>query len=117
MAQQQSMAIDEGFAISSAQLPEMEAAALDGDSSAAFRLSLHFSSGGAASEQSAKFWRLIAAENGNPVAQYNIWFLTRGSSDPLERKRAIFWLRRSADSGFADAQRELKEVSQRAPKD
>ena len=101
------MAVDEGFSLSAKAVDEMRLKAVKGDPEAAFRLSLHYSSGDSASTEDARFWRQIAAENGHAVAQYNIWFLDHESLDVLLRERAFFWLRKSAASGFGDAKAQL----------
>lgn len=57
-------------------------------------------------------WALIAAENGNPVAQYNVYEDFMNNDTALDRERALFWLRKSAAAGFKDAQEKLKRVEQ-----
>lgn len=108
-AQDRPIAVDEGFSLSTDTREEMRIQAAKGDAEAAFRLSLHYSSGSGASAEEARFWRQIAAENGHAVAQYNIWFLDQKSSDVVLRERAHFWLRKSAASGFEDAKRQLSK--------
>lgn len=107
----QASAVDEGFAISADRLSELKEIAADGNGQAALRLSLHYSSGINSSAKDAEFWRIVAAENGEPVAQYNIWFLMHESTDPLERRRALFWLKKSAEGGFVEAKHELERLA------
>mgnify|MGYP003919449301 CR=1 FL=1 len=57
-------------------------------------------------------WALIAAENGDPVAQYNVYEDFMNNDTALDRERALFWLRKSAAAGFKDAQEKLKRVEQ-----
>ena len=57
-------------------------------------------------------WALIAAENGDPVAQYNVYEDFINNDTALDRERALFWLRKSAAAGFKDAQEKLKRVEQ-----
>lgn len=103
------MAVDEGFSLADQNMDLMRLEAAKGDAEAAFRLSLHFSSGRNASADEARFWRQIAAENGHAVAQYNIWFLDHGSQDEILRERALFWLKKSAEAGFEDAKKQLSK--------
>lgn len=109
VAQDKPMAVDEGFSLSTKALDETQLKAANGDTEAAFRLSLHYSSGTNASPEKARFWRQIAAENGHAIAQYNIWFLDQENSDVVLRERALFWLRKSAASGFEDAKKQLSK--------
>lgn len=109
VGQDKPMAVDEGFYLPAETVKEMRLMAAKGDPEAAFRLSLHYSSGNNASTEDARFWRQIAAENGHSVAQYNIWFLDQDSSDAVLRERAFFWLRKSAASGFDDAKKQLSK--------
>lgn len=55
-------------------------------------------------------WALIAAENGDPVAQYNVYEDFVNNDTALDRERALFWLRKSAAAGFKDAQEKLKRI-------
>jgi len=55
-------------------------------------------------------WVVIGAENGDPVAQYNLYTDLANSDDELEKQRAIFWLRKAAAAGDEDAKGELKDL-------
>ena len=55
-------------------------------------------------------WALIAAENGDPVAQYNVYEDFMNNDTDLDRERALFWLKKSADAGYKDAQEKLRRV-------
>lgn len=57
-------------------------------------------------------WALIAAENGDPVAQYNVYENFMNNDTPLDRERALLWLRKLAAAGFKDSQEKLKRVEQ-----
>jgi TPR repeat protein len=103
------IAVDEGFALSAKDIDIKKVDAAKGNAEAAFRLSLHYSSGINASAEEARFWRLVAAENGHAVAQYSIWFMDHESQDAFLKERAIFWLRKSAASGFEDAKKQLSK--------
>jgi len=59
----------------------------------------------------SSYWTLIAGENGNAVAQYNAWAeLSDSRSSADDKRRAVFWLRKSAVQGDSDAIRELREL-------
>ncbi|MDF3983697.1 hypothetical protein P3W24_12240 [Luteibacter sp. PPL201] len=55
-------------------------------------------------------WALIAAENGDPVAQFNVYEDFMNNDTALDRERALFWLRKSAAAGYKDAQEKLKRA-------
>ena len=57
-------------------------------------------------------WALIAAENGDPVAQFNVYEDYMNNDTALDRERALFWLKRSAAAGYKDAKEKLKRVEQ-----
>lgn len=57
-------------------------------------------------------WSLIAAENGDPVAQFNVYEDFMNNDTALDRERALFWLRKSASAGYKDAQEKLKRVEE-----
>ena len=62
------------------------------------------------------FWAVVAAENGNPVGQYNLALRLNADPDPRNRKRARFWLERAAnnkDKGIAEkAVKELNRLKE-----
>lgn len=106
----QPLAVDEGFALPASAMDCLRSAAVSGNPEAAFRLSLHYSSGSNASQEDARFWRLIGAENGHAGSQYTIWFRDHDSSDELVRERAMFWLERAAEVGHERAETELSRI-------
>lgn len=57
-----------------------------------------------------RYWMQIAAENGDVVSQYNFAMLLLSGKNPLERKRAVYWLEKAAAQGDADASEALHEV-------
>jgi TPR repeat protein len=77
----------------------------EGDGEAAHRLSLHY----AAIDDRARAdrWLRTAAELGEPVAQYNLWFTLREHQDCGARREAQAWLQRAADQGYEAARSEL----------
>src|ERR1051325_9729672 len=80
-----------------------------GSGDAALRLSLYYGSVKVDLDRS-EYWTTIAAENGNAVAQYNVWVQLNESSNSDDKKRAIFWLRKSAEQGYPDAKLELQKI-------
>lgn len=106
-AMEEPIAIDEGFSLSTELISRLKVGAAKGDSEAALKLSLHYSSGVNVSKSDARFWRQIAAENGNVVAQYTIWFFDHESEDEFVKERALFWLRKAAEAGYDRARKEL----------
>ncbi|MDF3983698.1 hypothetical protein P3W24_12245 [Luteibacter sp. PPL201] len=58
-------------------------------------------------------WAVIAAENGDPVDQFNAYqdFMNYGTE--LDKERALFWLRKSASAGDKVAQDELMNLEKK----
>jgi TPR repeat protein len=81
-----------------------------GSGEAALKLSVYYANVKVDFDRSS-YWTLIAAENGNAVAQYNAWAeLSDSRSSADDKRRAVFWLRKSAVQGDSDAIRELREL-------
>lgn len=89
--------------------PAMEAELLDraghGDGEAAYRLSLHYHT--IEDRQHADRWLRTAAELGEPVAQYSLWFMLHEQRDCATQREAHAWLQRAADQGYETARSEL----------
>lgn len=98
-------AVEDGSLLDEHALSVIKDKAESGDRDAAFRLSSHFSSAG--NMKDAGRWQRIAAERGHPVAQYNMWFDNRNSSDCPSMREALAWLEIAARSGFQRASAEL----------
>ena len=80
-----------------------------GSGEAAPNLSLYYGSVRLDLDRS-DYWTLIGAENGNAVAQYNAWVqLSDSRSSNDDQKRAVFWLRKAAAQGVAEALLELRK--------
>jgi len=103
---------DEGrYRIPPNDVAKLEREALLGDAKAAYRLLGNAALSGAAGTASdARFWLTVAAENGHPVAQYNLGAMLLGHADPRDQVRAEYWLSRAARSGDASAALLLKRV-------
>lgn len=86
----------------------------NGSGEAALRLSLYYGSVKLDLDRS-EYWTTIAAENGNAIAQYNVWVQLNESSNIDDKKRAIFWLKKSAEQGYSDAKLELKKIDKSMP--
>ncbi len=91
-------------------LNQLEHDALSGSPSAANELAYYFKD----NEKARYFWIAIAAENGDTNAQFNYWRRLTNSENRLLRQRALFWLRKAADSGDEIAKRSLRDVEQGA---
>ncbi|HWR59592.1 MAG TPA: hypothetical protein VN328_11955 [Thermodesulfovibrionales bacterium] len=85
-----------GLAIPNEDIPAFEEKALDGDPEAARRLATFYMIRG--QDAPAVYWFTIAAENGSIIGQYNLGFALRNDPDPKNRRRAVYWLKRVAQS-------------------
>ncbi len=92
-------------------LAKLERQALLGDAKAAYRLLGNAAlAGKPGTNDDTAFWLAIAAENGHPIAQYNLGAKLLGEADPRDRVRAEYWLSRAAKAGDASAAQLLKRV-------
>ncbi|MHB8068856.1 MAG: SEL1-like repeat protein [Desulfobaccales bacterium] len=90
--------LGEGYFLSEAEVEVLKNKALGGAPEPAFRLSLFYEFYKRDYKES-NFWEVIAAENGHPIAQYNLAARLTDDPDPRNRQRARFWLERAAKSG------------------
>jgi hypothetical protein len=51
-------------------------------------------------KKKSKFWALIGAENGSLSSQFVIFQLLSVSKSSNDQRRALFWLKRSAEGGY-----------------
>jgi len=93
-----------------AEVAKLERQALLGDAKAAFRLLQSTAAGKSGVNPEAALWLTIAAENGHPIAQYNLGAKLLGGADPRDRVRAEYWLSRAAKAGDESAAQLLKRV-------
>ena len=100
--------IDSGWVMSQRELEQSMKLGSEGNATAALRVALHFTSQLVDQKDQSRRWMQIAAENGEPSAQYNLWFDMKDSESVFERARALFWLRKSASAGNALAQEQLR---------
>jgi TPR repeat protein len=98
-----------GLGIPEKDLSAFEERALGGDAEAAHRLSTFYSMVRYDPKQ-CLYWTAIAAENGSIPAQVNLGLLLRDDPDPKNRRRAVYWLKRAAETGDELAARYLKET-------
>jgi TPR repeat protein len=84
--------------IARAQVPVLEKDALSGDPRAAFRLAMYYDLI-VMDMRKYEYWTTIAAENGNIVGEYNLGYLLANRGGDLNRKRAIYWLKKAALAG------------------
>jgi TPR repeat protein len=91
---------------SAEELPALEIAAMGGSRNAAMQLSLwhmHLMQ-----REEDMLWTKIAAENGSPVAQYNLALkLLSDQSSDLDKIRARFWLEKAAAGKHQSAKEKL----------
>jgi TPR repeat protein len=80
--------------------------ALLGDRKAAFQCVDHYLK----DPKPRRYWSQIAAENGDPIAQYNFALELISEKNSLEKKRAIYWLKKAAEQGDVDASRVLRDI-------
>ncbi|WP_395789244.1 hypothetical protein [Aquimonas sp.] len=104
--------IDTGWIIRSEDLDAYTERAMKGDPESALRIALHFSTQFVGDRDASSYWMLIAAENGHPIAQYNVWYEYNRSDSAQLKLRSMYWLRRSAESGNRLAQEQLRALEQ-----
>jgi TPR repeat protein len=93
--------------ISPGERAKAEREALLGDAKAAYRLLGDSATAGNAEDTA--FWLEVAAENGHPIAQYNLGAKLLGSADPRLQVRAEYWLSRAAKAGDRAAEQLLRK--------
>ena len=81
--------------LSNKTLKKFKLAAMQGSPEAAFRLYENFS-GPDTELKDGLFWAIISAQNGHPGAPVVIGKLMLKSSNPQDRERAQFWLRKAS---------------------
>lgn len=91
--------MNSGLVIPDAQIQQVEVAALQGSKEAARRLVNHYDYG-VGDHVQALYWAEIAAENGDPVAEFNYGTLLRLKTDQMSQVRARFWYLRAEQSGL-----------------
>lgn len=105
----QEVNLNESLVLTAKQQQALAVEAMRGSSEAATKLFLFY--GFVALNPTEEHrWVIIGAENGDPVAQYNLYQDLVNSDDDLEKRRAEFWLRKAAAAGDKDAKGELKNL-------
>lgn len=108
--------LGEGFSLSEAEIEVLTKKALGGSPEAGFRL-FEFYNFFKRDYKESNFWEVIAAENGYPIAQYNLAARLTDDPDPRNRQRARFWLEHAAKSGDKNivkkVDRKLKRLQQK----
>lgn len=90
-----------------ASLEKLSATAVMGDKDAAAKLSDYYRYEKNQDPQ-WKYWALIAAENGDAGSQFDEYNILSTGSDERAQRRALYWLKKSAQGGFSYAVIELK---------
>ena len=98
-----------GYELSASEIARLGQAGLYGDGKAAFRLSLYYRFARPNSEKLA-YWVEVAAEDGNPNAEYTYGFDLSRRSDENANRRAIFWLKKALKDGVPLAASLLEEL-------
>ena len=101
----------EQYLLTDAEKASLPNEALDGSGSAAYRLAMHYlmtPEGGGPGP--ALYWAQIGAENGNAECQnnYATLLLLNKNHTVQEERRAMFWLRLSAQQGNKNAKSQLE---------
>lgn len=100
---------NQAYVLSGDEIRALQDQALKGSPESALRLHLFYEFVRLDFAESLH-WVRIAAENGDPVGQYNLGFKLRNDPDPRNRIRARFWLERAAKNGDSLAAKLLKEL-------
>jgi TPR repeat protein len=108
---EQPVNLNQDLVLTQQQLRELAVEAMRGSSEAASKISIFYGFV-LLNPIEERRWALIAAENGDPVAQYNVYEDFVNNDTALDRERALFWLKKSANAGYKDAQEKLKRVEQ-----
>lgn len=108
---EQPVTLNQDLVLTKQQLQKLSVEAMRGSSEAASKISVFYGFV-LLNQMEERRWALIAAENGDPVAQYNVYEDFVNNDTALDRERALFWLRKSANAGYKDAQEKLKRVEQ-----
>ena len=90
-----------------ASIQELSSKAVLGDAKAASKLSDYYRFD-KNMDPKWKQWALVAAENGEASAQFDEYNILAESDDPLDQRRAYYWLKRSIQSGFPGGTIELQ---------
>src|SRR5438552_2494327 len=98
---------NEAFNFTTHQLKELEDKGLHGDGDAALKVAIYYSMIRLDFAEDQK-WERIAANNGNAIAQYNLYFFLK--DDPSTYKEAIHWLKKAASQGDEVAVKKLAEI-------
>lgn len=99
------LSLSDVFLLAPDKEAELLQLAREGDGEAAHRLSLHYTT--IEDDGRADHWLRTAAELGEPVAQYSLWFKLQKQRDCATRHEAHAWLQRAADQGYEAARSEL----------
>ncbi|NII53788.1 sel1 repeat family protein [Luteibacter sp. SG786] len=110
-APEQPVNLNRDLVLTQQQLQTLAVEAMRGSSEAASKISVFYGFV-LVNPMEERRWALIAAENGDPVAQYNVYEDFMNNDTALDRERALFWLRKSANAGYNEAQEKLKRVGE-----
>lgn len=100
---------EQDFVLTSKQQATLKAEALDGSPGAAKRLSLFYMNV-VLDLEAGLYWTIIGAEDDDPIQQFEAYYLLNDRESAEDKRRAQFWLKKSASKGYAPAIEELKHT-------
>jgi TPR repeat protein len=104
--------INESFVIDKKNIHKLELEALKGSPKIAFKLYQYYDFI-ELDHTIGFYWLNIAAENGHPIAQYNLATELFEGSDLKNKTRAQFWAKMAAQNGVREAIELLKELERK----
>jgi len=108
--------IQDDLALTASEVKALGVDAENGNPSAAVRLGSYFEFK-RADLQTAEHWYQIAAENGDTSAMRDLWRFNQESEDPSDRRRGLFWLKKSASLGDKTSLAELERLRKKGDGD
>lgn len=98
------------FKLNSEELSRYGDLALNGDQNAGLCMAQHFMFIGFKDQAALRFWLLVAAENGNPLAMQMLAMYLDSTGSAEDQKRSRFWKAREMESWRSDSIRECKRT-------
>lgn len=92
--------VQTSYCLGKGEVAKFSREAMAGSPEAANKLTNMYWMCGLPDRVKTKYWALIGAENGNAESQFRARQTLKVSKDPLERQRALFWLRKAAEQDY-----------------
>jgi TPR repeat protein len=99
------------YSLSKEEVARYSKEAMEGSPEAALKLANFYWMRGRPDFAKTKYWALIGAENGNAEAQFRAFQRLRTSTDRLDHRRALFWLKKAAEQSYLGADAILKSCA------